>query len=142
MIKRNTSLRLGGVAAMATAGYHAYEGDRIIKGIEMSQDNMDFVSGTFQLGTMGWIAAGALLIGAATLADQKARNLIVVVVSVLLGFPALGTLMLTGGEISIGGAALATAVAFALYGRKQDRPDASSGTPQDDMIELGSEVRV
>lgn len=141
MIKHNTSLRLGGVAAIATAGYHAYEGDRIIKGIETSRADMDFVSGTFQLGTMGWIAAGALLIGAATLTDQKARNLIVAVVSVLLGFPALGTLILTGGEITIGGAALAMAVALALYGRRQDGPKASLETPQADAIEPSSQVR-
>ena len=133
MIKRNTALRLGGLTAIATACYHALEGDRIIKGIEMSQENMDFVSGTFQLGTMGWIAGGALLIGGATLDDQKARNVITGVVAALLGFPALGTLVLTGGEINLGGSMLATAVAFALFGRKLD-PATTSDAPAIETI--------
>lgn len=128
MIEHNSALRLGGLTAIATACYHAFEGDRIIKGIEMTQENMDFVSGTFQLGTMGWIAGGALLIGAATLTDQKARNVITGIVAALLGFPALGTLVLTGGEINLGGTMLATAVALALFGRKLDT---DTGTTSD-----------
>lgn len=67
---------------------------------------------------MGWIAGGALLIGTARIAAQDARNLIVAVAVGLFGLPAFGTLVLTGGEISGGGVAVAAVVALALAGRK------------------------
>lgn len=123
---RSLALRLAGGVALATAVYHGISGDRILGAIPMSEANLSFVSGTYQLGTMGWVAGGALLIGAARLTDQKARNLIVVVVSVLFAIPAVGTLALTGGSLSIGGVALTTVVALALFGRRQDK------TPQVD----------
>lgn len=114
---RNPALRLAGVAALATAAYHGISGDQTIRAIEMTEDDMAFVSSTFQLGTMGWFAGGVLLMGAAGLADQKARNWIVGVTAALYGLPAIGTFTLTGGKPSIGGALLALATALALYGR-------------------------
>lgn len=120
MGKRNNSLRTAGAIALGTAGYHAVSGDSILRAIEMSDDDMDFVTGTYQLGTMGWAAGAVLLLAAATMTDAKARNWIVGVTAVLYGFPALGTLVLTGGRPSIGGVALAAAVGFALYGRPLD----------------------
>lgn len=111
------ALRLAGATAIATAGYHAVVGDRTIRAIEMSEDDMAFVSSTYQLGTMGWLAGGILLIGAAGMAEQKARNWIVGVTAALYGLPALGTLTLTGGKPSIGGTLLGIATGLALYGR-------------------------
>lgn len=115
---RNRALQAAGAIAIATAGYHAKAGDSLLRKIAMNEDDMAFVTGTYQLGTMGWIAGGVLLIGAARLATQDARNLIVAVAAVLFGIPAFGTLALTGGEISGGGLALAVVVALAVYGRK------------------------
>lgn len=115
------ALQFAGALAIATACYHAKTGDDILREIAMSDDDMAFVTGTYQLGTMGWIAGGALLIGAARLADQQARNLIVIVTAILFGLPAFGTLVLTGGEISGGGVALAVVVVLALFGRKANR---------------------
>lgn len=117
----NRALQFAGTLAIATACYHAKTGDDILREIAMSDDDMAFVTGTYQLGTMGWIAGGALLIGAARLVAQQARNLIVIVTAVLFGIPAFGTLALTGGEISGGGVALAAVVALALFGRKASR---------------------
>lgn len=112
------ALRLAGATAIATAGYHAVVGDRTIRAIEMSEDDLSYVTSTFQLGTMGWFAGGVLLIGAAGLTDQKARNWIVGVTAALYGLPALGTFTLTGGKPSIGGTLLAVATGLALFGRK------------------------
>lgn len=117
--RKNRALQAAGLIAIATAGYHGWAGDAIVRDIAMSEDDMAFVTGTYQIGTMGWVAGGALLIGAARLRAQDARNLIVVVTAVLFGIPAFGTLALTGGEISIGGVALAVVVGLALYGRRQ-----------------------
>lgn len=119
---RNTALRLAGLVAIGTAGYHGWAGDKILRELEISAADMEFVTGTYQLGTMGWIAGGVLLIGAAGVTDDRARNLIVGVTTVLFGIPAFGTLALTGGEISGGGLALTAVVALALWGRKQPSP--------------------
>ncbi len=112
------ALRMAGATAIATAGYHAFEGDRTLRAIKMSEDDMSYVTSTFQLGTMGWLAGGVLLIGAASMADQKARNWIVGVTAALYGLPAVGTFTLTGGRPSIGGTLLAIATGLALFGRK------------------------
>ncbi len=117
MNRHNTALRFAGITAIGTACYHAIEGDSIIRAIEMSDDDMSFVTGTFQLGTMGWIAGGVLLVAAATMDSAKARNWIVGVTVALYGLPAFGTLALTGGRPSVGGVALAIATALAVYGR-------------------------
>ena len=135
--KHNRALKVAGAIAIATAGYHAKTGDGILRAIEMSEDDMAFVTGTYQLGTMGWIAGGALLIGAAKITDPAARNLIVRVTAVLFGIPAFGTLALTGGEISPGGAALATVVALALYGRKIDPAPDQPGLQHDGVALAG-----
>lgn len=115
---KNVSLRTAGGLAMATAAYHGVVGDGMIREIAMAPKDMEFVAGTYQLGSMGWVAGGVLLIGAASLKEAAGRNLIVAVTAILFGFPALGTLVLTGGKISGGGLALALVVALALYGRR------------------------
>ena len=127
---RNLALRLAGTTALATAAYHGISGDNILRGIEMAEDDLAFVTGTYQLGTMGWVAGGVLLIGASKMDSAQARNWIVGVLAVLYGIPAFGTLALTGGEISLGGVLLATVVALALYGRPID-PDGDA--PADDV---------
>ena len=76
---------------------------------------------------MGWMAGGVLLIAAASLDSQSARNWIIGVFAVVYGFPAFGTLALTGGEISIGGVALALVVILALIGRR-DGPSVSNSS--------------
>lgn len=116
--RKNEALRLAGAIAIGTAGYHAISGNAILRKLPLQADDMDFVTGTYQLGTMGWLAGAALLIGAAGLKDQSARNLIVGVTVVLFGIPAFGTLALTGGEITLGGTLLSTVVALALAGRR------------------------
>lgn len=126
MLNSDLALKLSGATAIATAVFHAVSGDNTIRDIAMSDDDMSFVTGTYQLGTMGWIAGGVLLIGASRMESQQARNWIVGVTTALYGFPAFGTLLLTGGKPNIGGALLATAVILANVGRKRDtrEPDA------------------
>lgn len=119
------ALRLAGIVAIGTAGYHAISGSAILRDLPLNADDMSFVTGTYQLGTMGWLAGAALLIGAARLTDQKARNLIVAVTGVLFGMPAFGTLALTGGQISIGGSLLSLVVALAVSGRRVAPADAA-----------------
>ena len=59
-----------------------------------------------------------LLFGAARMDSAQARDWIAGVAAALYGLPALGTLTLTGGEISIGGVGLGVAALLALYGRR------------------------
>jgi len=114
---RNRALQLAGVIALGTAGYHGISGNRILRAMELPADDMDFVTGTFQLGTMGWVAGAVLLLGASRLDSTQSRNLIVGVTTVLFGIPAFGTLALTGGEVTLGGALLAAVVVLGLCGR-------------------------
>lgn len=139
---RNRALRLAGGIAIATAGYHAYAGDKLLRAMDLSASDMDFVTSTYQLGTMGWIAGGALLIGAARLESPEARKLIVTVTSVLFGIPAFGTLVLTGGEISGGGVALAAVVALALFGRRPPQPTSPSDEPQSTLTTLTESAQI
>lgn len=118
-MNRQLALRSAGILAILTALYHAISGDAILRELEISPTNqMDFVRSTHQLGSMGWLAGGVLLIVAASLDSQQARNWIIGVFAVVYGLPAFGTLALSGGEISIGGVALALVVVLALVGRR------------------------
>lgn len=120
-MNRQYALRAAGVLAILTALYHAISGDAILRELAITPgDQMGFVRATHQLGTMGWLAGGVLLIAAASLDSQQARNWIIGVFAVVYGFPAFGTLALSGGEISIGGVALALVVVMALVGRRCD----------------------
>lgn len=114
---RNRALQVSGALALGTAAYHGISGDRVLRAMEISAEDMEFVTGTFQLGTMGWVAGGVLLLGAARMDSAQARNWIIGVTTVLFGIPAVGTLALTGGEISLGGALLGAVVALGLWGR-------------------------
>ena len=114
---RGRALQLAGAIALGTAGYHGISGDRILRAMELRADDMEFVTGTFQIGTMGWVAGGVLLLGAARMDSAQARNWIVGVTTVLFGIPAFGTLALTGGQVSLGGVLLAAVVALGLWGR-------------------------
>lgn len=67
---------------------------------------------------MGWFAGGILLLGAANMISQRARNWIVGVFAVVYGFPAVGNFILSGGRPSFGWIALTLIVIFALIGRK------------------------
>lgn len=114
---RNRALQLAGAIAIGTAGYHGIKGNSILRAMELPPDDMDFVTGTYQLGTMGWFAGGVLLLGASRMDSPQARNWIVGVTTVLFGIPAFGTLALTGGEVSLGGALLGAVVSLGLWGR-------------------------
>lgn len=117
---KNIFLMISGALAILTAIYHAITGDSILQTLQITPaEQAEFVRSTYQLGSMGWMAGGVLLIAAATFDSQKARNWIVGVFVVIYGFPAFGTLALTGGQLSIGGVALALVVIFALLGRKK-----------------------
>ena len=118
-MSKNLLLRLSGIIAIGTAIYHGVSADNILTSITaLSADQLGTIRALVQLGTMGWVFGGILLIGAASLLSHRARNWIVGVLGVMYGFPALGTLTLSGGEINLGGTLLALVVVFALLGRK------------------------
>lgn len=121
---RSTALRLAGLVGIGTALYHGIEGALIVDAIDMSAHDKQFVSATYQLGTMGWLAIAVMLIGAAGFDSLKARSWVVWTAVALYGMPAFGTLVLTGGEPNVGGICLGLSVALALYGRSPDRSDA------------------
>lgn len=120
-VRRNRALQLAGALAIATACYHGIVGDNMLLAIPMSEADESFVRGTWQLGTMGWLMGGILLIGAARLVSQPARNLIVATMALQFIGPAFGSLAVAGG-VNIGGIGLASVVALALYGRRLVTP--------------------
>ena len=59
----NNFLRLAGLCAIGIALYHGFVGDAAITALEVSPaEQVGFLRSTYQLGTMGWIAGGILLI--------------------------------------------------------------------------------
>jgi len=126
---KNTALRLAGLLALLTALYHGYEGDRILGTLVIEPaEQADFVWSTYQIGTMGWLAGGVLLLAAAGFRSQQARSWIVFTFGVLFGFPALGAVVLGGGNPGLGGAALLCVTVLALYGRRAPSPEPSELT--------------
>lgn len=120
ILGRNAALRLAGLVGIGTALYHGIEGASIVGAIDMSAHELEFVSATYQLGTMGWLAMAVMLIGAGGFESLKARSWVVWTAVGLYGMPALGTLVLTGGKPNVGGICLGLCVALALYGRRPD----------------------
>ncbi len=119
----NMALRLAGISAIAIAIYHGLVGDAAITGMPLNAADMSFVRSTYQLGSMGWVTGGILLIVAASLMSQTARNWIVGVYAVVYGFPAVGAFMMTGGRPDISWIGLGLIVALALVGRKLSAGD-------------------
>lgn len=118
--RRNMMLRVAGLIGVGVALYHGVAGGSIVRAIPMAAADLAFVAATYQIGTMGWLAMGVLLFGAAGFDAPKARSWVVWTAAVLYGLPAFGTFALTGGEPSVGGICLAICVALALYGRRPD----------------------
>lgn len=125
---KNTALRLAGAGAILMAVYHGTVGDTAITAMPLSAADMSFVRSTFQLGSMGWLVGGILLIAAAGFATQKARNWIVGVYAVVYGFPAAGAFLMTGGKPDISWIGLSLVVVLALYGRKIGLPQPAAVT--------------
>ncbi|MEM6646747.1 MAG: hypothetical protein AAF730_10875 [Bacteroidota bacterium] len=122
---KNTALRLAGGLALLTALYHGYEGDRILGTLVIDPaEQTDFVWSTYQIGTMGWLAGGVLLLAAAGFRSQQARSWVVFTYAVLFGFPAVGAVVLGGGNPGLGGGALLCVTLLALYGRHAPSPGA------------------
>lgn len=116
-MKHNLALRLSGLLAMGTALYHGIEANALINAMDLSAADLSVVGAFTQIGTMGWMAGGVLLIAAASMQSQKARNWIVGVFAAVYGLPAFGTIVLTGGQPSLGGILLAIVVVLAVFGR-------------------------
>ncbi|MEM7735267.1 MAG: hypothetical protein AAF267_05695 [Deinococcota bacterium] len=114
---RNVALYLAGSLAIFTAIYHGIVGDRMLQLLEITPEELAFVRATYQLGSVGWLAGGVLLIAAGRLQSAAARNWIVGVFAVVYGFPAVGNFVLVGGRPSFGWLALASIVVLALVGR-------------------------
>ncbi|MEM1094636.1 MAG: hypothetical protein AAGJ10_08540 [Bacteroidota bacterium] len=127
---KNLALRLAGALALLTALYHGYEGDRILGTLVIDPaEQADFVWSTYQIGTMGWLAGGVLLLAAAGFRSQQARSWVVFTYVVLFGFPAVGAVVLGGGNPGIGGGALLGVTLLALYGRRAPSPAPKHVTP-------------
>lgn len=122
-MNRNWILRVAGLMAMITALFHAYEGDAILRDLIVTPvEQLSFVRATHQLGAMGWMAGGILLIGFGSVRDQRARNWLVGVLAILYGFPAVGNFVLNGGRPSFGWIALSLTVILAIWGRRVSAP--------------------
>ena len=115
----NYLLKAAGAVAIGIALYHGFVGDAAITALEVNPaEQIEFLRSTFQLGTMGWIAGGVLLMAAGGFASQQARNWIVGVFGFIYGFPAVGAFLMTGGRFDISWVGLGLAVVLAIAGRK------------------------
>lgn len=121
-MNKNILLRSAGILAIITAMFHAISGDSILRALELPEFELTFVRATYQLGSMGWLAGGVLLIAAASMTSQFAKNWIIAVLAFVYGLPAIGNFALNGGKPSFGWIALSVVVVLALLGRVQRKP--------------------
>lgn len=117
---RNWALRLSGVFAIVIAGKHAFEGDGLLRNMGLQPEDLMLVTAFLQIGSVGWLVGGVLLIAAASWTSQTARNWVVGVYGIMFGVFAVGNFVLSAGKPSFGWIALALLVILALVGRRMD----------------------
>lgn len=117
---RNWILRLSGLGAIIVAGRHSYAGHGLLQKMALPEADMMLVNAFLQIGSVGWLVGGILLIAAASWTSQTARNWVVGVYGLMFGVFAVGNLVLNSGKPSFGWIALSLIVIFALIGRKAD----------------------
>jgi len=117
---RNWILRLSGLCAIGIAANHSFKGDRLIKEMGLPEKELMLANAFLQIGSVGWLVGGILLIAAARWTCQIARNWIVAVYGIMFGVFAVGNFVLNGGKPSFGWVMLTLIVILALVGRRID----------------------
>jgi hypothetical protein len=114
---RDLLIQAAGVAAILVAVIHGVLGETKVFAratIEPPQLR-NLIRVCWQIGTVGWVCGGLLLIVAPSMASASARHWIVVIVVAMYGFGAVGNAWIFKGR-HFGWMALSAVIAMAIAG--------------------------
>jgi hypothetical protein len=114
---RDLFLQCAGVAAILAALIHGTLGEtRVFARATIEPPRLrNLIRFCWQIGTVGWICGGVLLIAAPSIASAPARHWIVITVSAMYGFGMIGNALILRGR-HFGWAALCAVIAMAIIG--------------------------
>jgi hypothetical protein len=114
---RDLLLQCSGIAAIAVALIHGVLGEtRVFARATIEPPRLrNLIRLCWQVGTVGWLCGGVLLIAAPSLASESARHWIIATVAVMYGFGIVGNAWVFHGR-HFGWMALSAVVALAVAG--------------------------
>ena len=114
---RDMFLQCAGLAAIAVALIHGTLGEtRVFARATIEPPRLrNLIRICWQIGTVGWICGGVLLIAVPSMASPSARHWIVITVSLMYGFGVIGNAWVFRGR-HFGWIALCTVIALAIVG--------------------------
>ena len=114
---RDLLLQCSGLAAIAVAIIHGVLGEtKVFARATIEPRRLrDLIRLCWQVGTVGWICGGVLLLAAPSMASVPARHWIVITMSLMYGFGVIGNAWATRGR-HFGWMALSAAIAMAVAG--------------------------
>jgi hypothetical protein len=114
---RDLLLQCSGIAAIAVALIHGVLGEtRVFARATIEPPRLrNLIRLCWQVGTVGWLCGGVLLIAAPSLASEPARHWIIATVAVMYGFGIVGNAWVFHGR-HFGWMALSAVVALAVAG--------------------------
>jgi hypothetical protein len=114
---RDVFLQAAGVAAIAVALIHGVLGEtKVFARATIEPVRLrTLIRLCWQIGTVGWICGGVLLIAAPSMASLPARHWIVVTVCSMYAFGVIGNFWVLGGR-HFGWAALGAVITLAIAG--------------------------
>jgi hypothetical protein len=114
---RDLLLQCSGAAAIAVALTHGILGEtRVFARATIEPPRLrNLIRLCFQIGTMGWVCGGVLLIAAPSMASASARHWIVITICVMYGFGAIGNAWVFHGR-HFGWVALGAVIVMAVAG--------------------------
>jgi hypothetical protein len=110
-------LQSAGLAAIAVALVHGILGEtKVFARATIDPPRLrNLIRFCWQIGTVGWICGGLLLIAAPSVASEPARHWIVITVSAMYGFGVIGNAWILRGR-HFGWVALCAVIAMAVIG--------------------------
>jgi hypothetical protein len=114
---RDLFLQCAGLAAIAVALIHGILGEtKVFARATIEPPRLrNLIRLCFQIGTVGWICGGVLLIAAPSMASVSARHWIVITMSAMYGFAVIGNAWIFRGR-HFGWIALGAVIAMAIVG--------------------------
>jgi hypothetical protein len=114
---RDLLLQCSGLAAIAVAIIHGVLGEtKVFARATIEPPRLrNLIRLCWQVGTVGWICGGVLLIAASSMASVPARHWIVVMMVVMYGFGVIGNAWIFRGR-HFGWMALSAVIALAVAG--------------------------
>jgi hypothetical protein len=114
---RDLLLQCSGIAAIAVALIHGVLGEtRVFARATIEPPRLrNLIRLCWQVGTVGWLCGGVLLIAAPSMASEPARHWIIATVAVMYGFGIVGNAWVFHGR-HFGWMALSAVVALAMAG--------------------------